>query len=141
MLQNAVVAMLVRCTSNSEKITDSVTSKAPPPHHSSSSMLHGGNHTCRDNLFTYSVSHKETAVGTKNLKFGLIRPKGQISTGLMSIARVSWPKQVTSSYLCPLVVVSLQQFNHEGLIQSPLRCVCYLNSVKHLFRLQFEASN
>ena len=46
--------------------------------------------------------------------------------------------------LCPLVVVFS---DHKGLIhtvsseQLMFRCVCYLNCVKHLFRLQSEAVN
>ena len=61
----ATVAMSVKCALNSKNINDSVTSKAPPHHHTSSSMLYGVNHTCGDHLFTYSASHKDTAVGIK----------------------------------------------------------------------------
>jgi hypothetical protein len=38
-------------------------------------LLHCGNHSCGDHPFTYSASHKDKVVGTKNLKVGLIRPK------------------------------------------------------------------
>lgn len=60
----------------------------------------------------------------------------KISTGLISIPCVPWPKLFSSSSWSPSVMVSLQQLNYEGLIytvssaQLMSRCVCYLNSVK-----------
>jgi hypothetical protein len=41
-------------------------------------MLQGGNHTCRDHQFTYSASHKDMAVGSKNIKFELITQKDKV---------------------------------------------------------------
>ena len=92
--------------------------KAPPHHPTSSSMLHGGSHTCRAHLFAYSASHKDTAVGTKNLKFG-------------SDQRTDfhWSNVHCSCFLAQaslfFLLVSFgsdffEAFDHEGLIHSLL---------------------
>ena len=105
-------------------------------------MLHGGNHTSGDHLFTYSASHKDTAVGTKNRKYGLTRPKDRFHRSNVHCSCFL----AQASFFILLVPFSsgfFAAFDHEGLIhavsseQLMLRCACYLNSVKHLFVVQF----
>ena len=77
-------------------------------------MLDSGKYTCGDHPVTHTTSHKDPAVGTKNLQFGL-QAKGQISTGLMAIARVS-----SRLLIGVLLMVSFQQIDHEGIIHTVL---------------------
>ena len=94
------------------------TAKHPPHHHPSSSMLHGGNYTCGD----LDSLDQRTDFHRSNVLCSCFLVQASLFFLLVSF----------SSGFC-----------HEGLVhtvsyeQLMLRCVCYLNSVKHFFGLQF----
>ena len=80
-----------------------------PQHPTFSSMLHGGK-PCMcmqwSSIQLLCVSQRHSGWNQKS-HIWTRQTKGQISTGLMSIACVSWPKKV-SSYWCASVVVSFR---------------------------------
>ena len=74
-LQDAVVAMLVQYAFNLNNPPTVSPAKhphtiTPPP-----PCFTVGTRHVESIRFTFSASHKDTVVGTKDLKFGLIRPK------------------------------------------------------------------
>ena len=61
-------------------------------------------HMRRSSIHLLCVSQRQGGWNQKS-QIWTHQTKGQISTGLMSIARASWPKRV-SSYWCHFVMVS-----------------------------------
>ena len=118
--------------------------KAPQHHHTSSSMLHGGNHTCRDHPFTYSASHEDMAVWTKNLKFGLVKPKrtdfhqSNVHCSGFLVQASLFFLMVSFSNGFFAAIRPWRQFSSEQLM---LRCVCYLNSEAFIWAAISEAGN
>ena len=72
-------------------------SPAKPPHHNTfSTMLHGGKHKCRFHLFSYSASHKDR-LEPKVSNLDSSDQRTDFHWSNIHMARVSWPKQVSSS--------------------------------------------
>ena len=77
-------------------------------------MLQGGNHTCGDNPFTYSASHKDTVGWNQKSQILTHQTKGHICTGLMSTARVSWLNQASSYYWCSSFFAAIRPWRPDS---------------------------